>query len=140
MNIFLLLFLTLFVNHSFSQEKISISCSDFKGTTLDYQNGEAISSKDGYAGQTIKFTFPVPPKLGGIVDITWTGRNNRNLQGVILGNSPDGWVSFIHSDKHVVRTFIFYFNAGAVAMTESQASVMLSTPQVRSFFSRCVDS
>ena len=140
MKFLLFLFFTFFINQLFSQEKVSISCSDFKGASLDYQNGEAVSSKDGYSGETIKFTFPVPPKLGGMVDISWTGRNVRNLQGMILGTSPDGWLSFIHSDKHVVRTFIFYFNAGAVAMTESQASVMLNTPQVRSFFSRCVDS
>ena len=131
-----IIFLLLITTNIFSEE-LRLKCTNFKGYSIEYDNGKIGSFEDGFSGQEIEFILPMPPQIGSPVTVNWTGRNMRNDQAFYIMSSKDGWGSFAQVSSNVLRTFAFFPKDAVMSMTETQTRMMLNSPQIRTFYSNC---
>ena len=116
-----------------SANDIGLSCGNFTGVSLDYENGSPKASKDGYSGTNINIAVG---QAGGL--IKYTGRINRTDDVRLLAGSKDGYLSYYKTfnDVHKIYT-IFTSDPIVLSITEIQTRLYDGTPQIRTFMGNC---
>ena len=55
--------LFLFLKVHLQAEELRLKCTNFKGYSIEYDNGKIGSFEDAFSGQEIEFILPMPPKI-----------------------------------------------------------------------------
>ena len=139
--VILFLFITAIRQQPVLASPLTVKCSNIKGASVDYKDGDIEITKDGFSGQTIIINLPPPPaEVGGKVRVQWKGRNNFKAPALItVVNKKEGIIFFSEfAGRHEVgRSYAFFLERMALTFAEQQTRFMVGNPQIRALTASC---
>ena len=122
-------------------KSLNIKCSNIKGATIDYKDGDVKIGKDGFSGQSISFKLDRKKiKTFDRIEVQWKGRNNFKWVSVVTNvNSREGVVFFaeVSDAREIGRSYAFFLERMALTFAEQQTNLASGLPQIRALTASC---
>ena len=135
-----LLFISVFTHPSARAETLTFKCSNIKGASVNYKNGDIAITRDGFTGQSIVIGVPTPAEIGGQIRVQWKGRNNFKAPAIISAVNKGERVIFFNEfggRQEVGRSYAFFLERMALTFAEQQTRYGIGTPQIRALTASC---
>jgi len=111
-------------------------CSNIKGVSLIYKEGNFVQEEDNFSGLIIEIT---KNKGDSFWKIEWKSEINRfTHKGVpVQLNAQKTWVTFVTAHDDVLRTYAFHFRDPVLFFNEMQIQILTLLPQSRLYMAKC---
>jgi len=119
----------------FEASASTITCSSFIGARVFSDTNSIEVWDDKYSNQSI--ILHLNPD-NNKASVEWVGANNFTAPIIpLFGSQSEGWMMFVHPHREVFRTYQYHYLTQNLALTESQARLIVGGPEIKTFIGNC---